>query len=70
MRKIYWFDELYSKSAAGVTGANALMSIVTSIAFSNSATAGVNGAKLVRSMFASGATSLKSASDGIEKHLK
>ena len=57
----------YSKSAAGVTGANALISIDTSTASPNSATAGVKGARLlVRSMFASGAISEKSASTGVE----
>ena len=55
----------YSKSAAGVTGANALISIDTSATSLKSATAGVEGARLVRAILASGATSEKSASIGV-----
>lgn len=50
----------------GVTGANAEISIATSKESLKSAMAGVMGVKLVRSMFASAAKSLKSASDGVE----
>ena len=64
--KYIGFDELYSKSAAaGVMGANPIISTATSKESLKSAMAGVMGVKLVRSMFVSAAKSLKSASRGI-----